>query len=121
MEQRETPQEPELTATPTETPTEKPAEVSAQVSAPAQTRAFGRGVPQAQARKAAVDSMPFDRSSIARWTPTERCALYLNQIRKMMIFFVVLAVVGIIAGVILGIVDINTVRNAQQSGTGLGY
>jgi hypothetical protein len=73
------------------------------------------------ADKKSVDSMPLDRSTIANLSPAERSAIYLNQIRKMMIFFVVLTVIGIVAGVILGIVDINAIHNSQQSAPTLGY
>jgi hypothetical protein len=72
--------------------------------------------------KKPIDSMPFDRASMANLTPDERSAIYLNQIRKMLIFFVVLAVVGLIAGVILAVVDINAVHAAQQTvGVGGGF
>lgn len=73
-----------------------------------------------QAASRGLDSMPFEKSDLAKLTPDQRSALYLNQIRKMMIFFVVLAAVGIIAGIIIGIVDINAVHAAQQTPT-LGY
>jgi hypothetical protein len=75
----------------------------------------------AAAIKRPLDVMPFERTDLARFTPEQRCAIYLNSIRKMMIFFVVLATVGIVAGVIIGIIDINAVHSAQQSGGTLGY
>lgn len=37
---------------------------------------------------------------LAAMSPEERAAIYLNMIRKSMTFFVVLAIVGIILGVI---------------------
>jgi len=52
-----------------------------------------------------VDSMPADRAVLASLTPEQRAAIYLNQIRKMLIFFVVLAAVGIIAGLIIWIAN----------------
>jgi hypothetical protein len=70
--------------------------------------------------KSRIDQMPFDRADLAKLTPDQRTAIYANQIRKMLIFFVVLAAVGIIVGIILGIVDINAVHNAQQAVPTLG-
>lgn len=98
--------------------TDEAAEPPAAASAPAQTPAFGRGVARAP-RVVAVDGMPADRSVLARMAPEQRSAIYLNQIRKMMIFFVVLTAIGIVAGVIIGIVDINAVSQTQQC-TGFG-
>jgi hypothetical protein len=98
-----------------------PVEPAAAATGTPRTPALGRGVAQVQQMQIRVDAMPSSLEALARLTPEQRSAIYLNQIRKMMIFFVILAVIGIIAGVILGIVDINTVRNSQQSGVGLGY
>jgi hypothetical protein len=62
-----------------------------------------------------IDQFPENRDQIVFKSTDERIAIYLNSIRKMLIFFVVLAAVGIIVGIILGIVDINAVHNAQQA------
>lgn len=78
----------------------------------AATPAFGRGV--AQAPKVTVDAMPFNRSTLAGMSPEERAAIYLNQIRKMMIFFTVLAALGILAGIIVGIIGIDAIHQADQ-------
>lgn len=67
------------------------------------------------------DEMPDNRSLLWSMTPEQRAAIYLNQIRKMLIFFVVLTVLGIIAGVIIGVVDINALHNAQQTTPTIGY
>jgi hypothetical protein len=98
----------------------EPAQAPVEASAPAQTPAFGRGVAPAQSVQITVDAMPQDKAVLARMSPEQRSAIYLNQIRKMMIFFVVFAVIGIIAGVIIGIVDINEVSKATQPCIGLG-
>jgi len=80
---------------------------------PAATPAVAAAVPQLQG----LDKMPYERTALAALTPAERAAIYLNQIRKMMVFFVILTVLGIIAGVIIGIIDINAIHNAQQTQT----
>jgi len=89
-------------------------EVPSQAASPvtAATPALGRGV--TAPAKVTVDAMPFDAAALAQLTPEQRCAIYLNQIRKMLIFFVVLAAVGLVAGIIIGIVDINAVHQANQ-------
>ena len=40
-------------------------------------------------------------------------------LRKMMIFFVVITAVGIVAGVIIGIADINAVHQANRQNQGI--
>ena len=87
-------------------------EAPAPAAPAAATPAFGRSVPQEP--KADVDAMPYERAVLAAMTPEQRTAIYVNQIRKILIFFAVLAVVGIITGVILAIVDINAVHQANQ-------
>lgn len=73
-------------------------------------------------QKRSFDEMPYDRSRLALLTPDERCAVYLNSIRKMMIFFTVLTILGLAAGIVIGLVGINAVHSVQQvSGGGLGY
>lgn len=47
-----------------------------------------------------VDQLPSDPAVLAAMSPEERTAIYLNMIRKMMTFFVVLALVLIVLGVI---------------------
>lgn len=74
----------------------------------------------ANASRPRIDAYPTD-SILARMTTDERAAVYLASIRRMMIFFVVLAVIGIITGVIIGIIDINAVHQAQQTGVGVGF
>lgn len=69
------------------------------------------------ARDAAVDEMPYDRSALSQLTADERCAVYLNSIRKMLVFFTVLVLLGIIAGVVIGIIDINTLHSVNPSST----
>ena len=88
-------------------------------AAPVQTPPLGRGVPQVQHTQVSVDSMPVDKAVLARLSAEERIAVYLNSIRKMLIFFTVLAVIGIAAGIIIGIIDIHTVQQSQQC-VGLG-
>lgn len=47
-----------------------------------------------------VDQLPSDPAVLAAMSPEERAAIYLNMIRKSMTFFVLLAIAGIILGVI---------------------
>lgn len=61
-----------------------------------------RSLPAAQSR-ASVDAMPADAATLAALSPQERAAIYLNSIRKMMIFFTVLAVVSLGVGAGFGI------------------
>ena len=82
-----------------------------------QTPALGRGVPTPA--KVAVDAMPFDRTALAQMSPEQRSAIYLNQIRKMLIFFTVLAVIGVVGGVVIGIAGIAAIHHAQTC-TGFG-
>jgi hypothetical protein len=100
---------------------ETPDTKASEPAAPEQTPPFGRGATSApaQPQKAAVDTMPFDRSAVALMTPEQRSALYLNQIRKMLIFFTVLTVVGLVTGIIVGIVGIQAIEHAQTC-TGFG-
>lgn len=65
--------------------------------------------------KSRIDRMPFDRADLANLTPDQRTAIYTNQIRKMMVFFVVLAGAAVLAAVILGILDISAVHSLQQT------
>jgi hypothetical protein len=64
---------------------------------------------------AKVDAMPYDRRKLAELTPEERSAIYLNSIRKMMVFFVVLVVVGIVVGVIMALVGIGAIHGLQTT------
>ena len=96
-----------------------PAQEPAKSAAPVQTPPFGQGVARAPQIQVAVDSMPSAVAVLAAKPPEERIAIYLNSIRKMLIFFTVLVVIGIVAGVILAIVDIQAVHSAQTC-TGFG-
>jgi hypothetical protein len=73
--------------------------------------------PRAATAARPVDTMPFEREHLARLTPEERSAIYLNSIRKSMIFFVVVAVVGIVAAVIMGILVIGAIHSGQTATT----
>jgi hypothetical protein len=73
----------------------------------------------AQATPVVVDRMPEDPAVLAQMTPEERAAVYLNSIRKMLVFFTVLTVIGLIAGVIVGIIGIQAIQHAQTC-TGFG-
>lgn len=104
----------EQAAVPTPTPTmQPPAQTPAQPPAPAP--ASGRGV--APAQHVSVDAMP-SAEVFARMTPEQRSAIYLNQIRKMLIFFTVLTVIGLVAGVIVGIAGIQAIHHATCTGFG---
>ena len=61
-----------------------------------------------------IDRFPEDRGQIVYKGAEERIAIYLNSIRKMLAFFVVLAVIAVLAAIILGIMDINAVHALQQ-------
>lgn len=74
----------------------------------------------ANASRPRIDAYPSD-SILARMTTDERAVVYMASIRRMMIFFVVLAALGIIAEVIIGVIDINAVHQAQQTGVGVGF
>lgn len=77
------------------------------------------GQPAQAAAEVSVDAMPEDNAVLARMTPEERSAVYLNSIRRMLVFFTVLTVIGLIAGVIVGIIGIQAIQHAQTC-TGLG-
>lgn len=56
--------------------------------------------------RASVDAMPADAATLAGLSPQERAAIYLNSIRKMMIFFTVLGVLALGVGAVFGIIAI---------------
>jgi hypothetical protein len=55
---------------------------------------------QQQTPKIAIDEFPADRSTLAAMSPEERSAIYLNSIRKAMSFFVLLALAGVVLGIV---------------------
>ena len=57
-------------------------------------------VSQQQTPKPRIDEFPSDRSQLAAMSPEERAAVYLNSIRRAMSFFVLLAIAGIVLGII---------------------
>jgi hypothetical protein len=61
--------------------------------------------------RASVDAMPADAATLASLSPQERTAIYVNSIRKMMIFFTVLGVLALGVGVVFGIVAIQHLTN----------
>jgi hypothetical protein len=50
--------------------------------------------------KPSIDEFPSDRRQLASMTPEERAAIYLNSIRRAMSFFVLLAIAGVVLGII---------------------
>jgi hypothetical protein len=55
---------------------------------------------QQQTPQPIVDQMPSDPAALAAMSPEERSAIYLNMIRKAMSFFVILAIVGVVLGIV---------------------
>jgi hypothetical protein len=55
---------------------------------------------QQHAPKPSIDEFPSDRSHLAAMSPEERAAIYLNSIRRAMSFFVLLAIAGVVLGII---------------------
>lgn len=49
-----------------------------------------------------MPKMPAEWVAFAKLEPIERCAIYLRSIRAGIIFFVVLAAIGIVAAVVVG-------------------
>ena len=71
--------------------------------------------PRTAAASRPIDTMPFEREHLARLTPEERSAIYLNSIRKSMMFFVILAVVGIVAAVVMALMVIGAIHSGQPA------
>ena len=73
----------------------------------------------AEAEQPDVDKFPRDRQVLARLSPEERAAIYLNSIRKMFILLLVVVAIGIIAAAILAVITIETINSVRQ-GSGVG-
>ena len=52
---------------------------------------------------------------LARRSTEERIAIYLYSIRKMMLFFTVITVVGLVLSVVLALVGIHAIVDANQA------
>jgi hypothetical protein len=72
----------------------------------------------------AADQVPYDaptRKQFEALSAEERAAAYLNSIRRMMVWFVALSVVGIVAAVVVGVMAIAAIHGLHQpTGYGLG-
>ena len=70
-----------------------------------------------------IDKFP---KNLAQWTafaalpPEARSAVYLRSIRAMLLFFTVLTVLGLIAGVVLALVGIQAVDQSNTTTSPLG-
>ena len=53
-----------------------------------------------------IDTLPLSQEQLAAMTPEERSAVYLNSIRKTLLFLAALAAVGIVVGIVLALVEI---------------
>lgn len=72
-----------------------------------------------------IDRMPMRapaaRRAFGALPPEERAAIYLNSMRRMMLFFTVVTVVMFVAGVVLAVVDLailGSIHSAQQPSSG---
>ena len=65
--------------------------------------------PEAAGRAVLVDAFPRDPRVLARLSPEERAAIYLNSIRKMFRIMLVVIAIGIVAAAVFAVVTIETI------------
>lgn len=58
-----------------------------------------------------------EKAAFAALAAEERSAAYLNSIRKMLIFFVVITVLGLISGAVFGYMEYNAINTLKQQST----
>lgn len=63
-----------------------------------------------------VDAFPRDPRVLARLSPEERAAIYLNSIRKMFRLLIVVIAVGIVAAAIFAIITLTTINSLRNTG-----
>ena len=73
----------------------------------------------AESEQPNLDTLPRDSRILARLSPEERAAIYLNSIRKMFILLLVVVAVGIVAAAIFAVITIETINSVRQ-GSGVG-
>lgn len=68
----------------------------------------------AESEQPKLDRFPRDSRILARLSPEERAAIYLNSIRKMFMLLLVVVAIGIVAAVILAVITIETINSVRQ-------
>lgn len=61
-----------------------------------------------------VDAFPRDPRVLARLSPEERAAIYLNSIRKMFRLLLVVIAIGVVAAAIFAVVTIETINSVGR-------